>query len=332
MLLGKRRGKGFEVARIELHRDLHESVEAVSQAAVGRLLSSKPRVFEAHAALDPTDEYFVLSNAEIEQACRTTSMNATDATPLCAQVQSQAEANFDPSPSALIEELQNPGGLEVLGRAELIDFKPLFYAIAWQQTKGWAVFIRKDNPRILFKPGRRWCKYGDSLKKLEENPVFVFDQTIDAVIFDGQVAGFSPTVLKNLFTDVGLSRAQVPEYIEKASDLIGSEISLSGRSIDSLQAFGKKKVSAAVRLHGLSARIEELRSRKVLTAENFLAVTQSDARARSILNENNEFDFDEEGAEIFLDIIEGRYFEDDWTGVPRRADKFSSRDQGSGAS
>jgi hypothetical protein len=44
-----------------------------------------------------------------------------------------------------------------------------------------------------------------------------------------------------------------------------------------------------------------------------------------LINEDGEFIFEEPYAPVFLDVIEGRWFEDDWTGERRRADRFSQR-------
>ncbi|MEY2848467.1 MAG: hypothetical protein RI885_1132 [Actinomycetota bacterium] len=45
----------------------------------------------------------------------------------------------------------------------------------------------------------------------------------------------------------------------------------------------------------------------------------------TLLNSANEFDFGEDAVGSFLDVCEGRWFEDDFTGEKRRADRLSRR-------
>jgi hypothetical protein len=124
--------------------------------------------------------------------------------------------------STLLESLRNPGSLDVISRADFLNFGPLFYGISWQQPDlTWVTFVRKTNPRLLFKPGRRWCQYGDTLKRVSEDPTFVFDDDIDVIVGPSGVIGFSASALKNLFTDLHLAQGEVPRYVLAASATIG---------------------------------------------------------------------------------------------------------------
>ena len=106
--------------------------------------------------------------------------------------------------------------------------------------------------------------------------------------------------------------------------LLAEYIPMSDRCVESLQTLGKRRQSIATRLYGLSARLQELQGANALTKERFKEIVKDDPRALAII-ENDRFDFDEEGGNIFLDVIEGRYFDDGWTGNHRRADRYSAR-------
>lgn len=310
LVIGKRRGRRIEAVRMEVHEDLFEEMRDVCKSAIDQVLSTRRRRYEPYAELEPGEEHFALTNEEI--STRDGGV--------------QVPGPRDGGGAALFEALQNPGEMYVIDRDRFLRFNPVFYAVACQQSGStWASFIRKTNPRQFFKTGRRWWQYGDTLKRVSTEPEFVFEEQVDIIIWQKNLVSFSTSALKTLFTDVGLVKSDVPRYVAEASALIQEEVPLSRRSSDALNALGKRRVSVANRLYGLAARITALKEQGVLTSDRYRAVTQDDERASRLLDSDGMFDFDEENAEVFLDVIEGRYFEDDWTGSPRRADRFSRR-------
>jgi hypothetical protein len=54
-------------------------------------------------------------------------------------------------------------------------------------------------------------------------------------------------------------------------------------------------------------------------------LTAHDIDPNRLVASDDSFSFGEDEVSTFLDALEGRYFEDDWTGEPRRADRFSTR-------
>jgi hypothetical protein len=337
LVLGKRRGRGIEGLRVEVHRDLFEDMRLVCSASLDAIFSSTGRQYEPYAELERGEEYFELAVADIPQSppsARRASSTVGGAeedkvtipdTATVGQAASTAAGGRETA-AALLATLQEPGRLRVIDSDEFLNLSPLFYSVCWQQDgRSWVSFIRKTNPRQFFKAGRRWWQYGDTLKRIPQEPTFVFEQQMDLIVSAERIVAFSATALKDLFTDVGLAQTEVPRYVSAASDLIHEEVPLSGRSVEALNAVGKRKVSVASRLFGLAARIAELKEHGVLTSDRYREIAQDDERAASLLDHAGTFDFDESDAEVFLDVIEGRYFEDDWTGSPRRADRFSHR-------
>jgi hypothetical protein len=75
-------------------------------------------------------------------------------------------------------------------------------------------------------------------------------------------------------------------------------------------------------LRALPARLEAID----LTAGRLRAsLDKHGIDASVILDENDQFSFDERDVATFFDAIESRYFEDDLGGEGRRADRFSTR-------
>ncbi len=141
------------------------------------------------------------------------------------------------------------------------------------------------------------------------------------------MADFSVSALSFLFTDVRLVQTGVPTQVAEISQAISETIPFSDQSMESLISLGRKLKSVANRLYGLSARLRELQEHDSLTTERYREIAMNDDQALRLLGPDGQFDFDEAGAHTFLDVIEGRYFENDWTGSPRRADRYSRRKQ-----
>jgi hypothetical protein len=332
LVLGRRKGRGIEAARLDVHIDLFADMREACLSALQTIATTRGRAYEPNAQIETGEEHFLFSVADlaslIPQPSSETNAKVDDGLNELAE---SAESNVrDASPAAfypaLLGCLRDPGSLNLLTRSDFFRFTPLFYAIMWQQSDDkWVSFIRKTNPRQFFKAGRRWCQYSDALKRVPTEPTFVLEQQVDVVVNAGIIVSFSGSVIKTLFSDLRLVHAEVPSYVHAASETIREHVPLTEQSIESLNAAGKKLQSVATRLYGLSTRLNELKEHGTLTSDRYREIARDDERALGVLDSAGRFDFDEDGAMIFLDIIEGRYFEDDWTGSPRRADRFSQR-------
>jgi hypothetical protein len=332
LILGRRRSRGIEAARLDVHVDLFADMREACLSALQMIVTTRGRAYEPNAQIETGEEHFQLSVAELANLIPQSSPEAnTKVDDGLNESTESAEGNVhvaSPAASypALLGCLRNPGILDLLTRSDFFRFTPLFYAIMWQQSDHrWVSFIRKTNPRQFFKAGRRWCQYSDALKRVPTEPTFVLEQQVDVVVYADRVVGFSGLAVKNLFSDLRLVHAEVPSYVRAASETIREYVPLTEQSIESLNAAGKRLQSVATRLYGLSTRLNDLKERGALTSDRYREIARDDERALGVLDSAGRFDFDEDGAMIFLDIIEGRYFEDDWTGSPRRADRFSQR-------
>jgi hypothetical protein len=55
------------------------------------------------------------------------------------------------------------------------------------------------------------------------------------------------------------------------------------------------------------------------------AITRHGEDPKTLLTDDDRFEFTEEQVGPFLDLLEGRWFEDDFSGERRRADRYSKR-------
>ncbi|HEX4817677.1 MAG TPA: hypothetical protein VFV66_33475, partial [Nonomuraea sp.] len=204
----------------------------------------------------------------------------------------------------------------------------IIHTVARQQAdETWVHFIRKTNPRSVFKPGLKWFGYGDTLKKIED-PAMVIDDHVDLILTSDHLAAFRGQHLKTLFTDVHIVLQDVPKYVEAISKVLDEEsIGITGDAKEALLAASKRRVSFAARIYHLQERLSEIR----LDLDRLGAVLDLHSiDISSLLDGEGRLHFQEEQAGLFLDVLDGRFFKDDWTGEPRRADRYSRRQPTSG--
>jgi hypothetical protein len=321
IILGRREKGGIAGVRIDVHEDFHAELRYVCELAVIKISETSERPYEPNAALESGEQHFSLSSDQIGDLLGRTAIASDEGLE-----SSEAEgAAIEP---ALISCLAEPTVHRLATRDEFNNFGPFFYAVCWQQPdRTWAAFVRKTNPQQFFKAGRVWCQYATTLKRLDTQPTFALDPQIDLIVYEGRIISFSASALNFLFTDIRLAQSGVPAQVAKISDLIMPTIPLSERSTQSLVAAGARLKTVANRIYGLSARLSELQEMDTLTLERYREIASDDEEALKLIDADGHLDFDEAGAHVFLDVIEGRYFEDDWTGSPRRADRFSSRNR-----
>lgn len=315
LVLGKRSGRSkMEAVDVPLHSDIHDAFRNVCSRAIERVCASTARPYEPTAEIERSEEYFVLRIDELPK--RPPIKRPANAKGEEAQ---NSEENPDRTAS-LVSTLRSTSRLQSIDAHRPPEFNALFYSIAWQQSGGgWVHFIRKSNPRQYFKPGRIWTQFGDALRRTAD-PAMAIDDEVDVIFTDEVLAGFSSVVVKNLFTDVHLVMRDVPQYVARVSKLLLKVLPLEAEAAAILEKVAHQKFSVASRLYSLPERLAVLelscdRVREVLDAHQLDPDT--------LLSSNDTFSFGEENVGVFLDVLEGRIFADDWTGESRRADRFS---------
>lgn len=99
-------------------------------------------------------------------------------------------------------------------------------------------------------------------------------------------------------------------------------MSISDEALQVLRSVARRKFSIARRLYLLQ---ESLVDADIKPDGVRSALTKHGIEHGDLLDEHGRFSFGEESVNRFLDVLEERYFESDWTNEPRRADRFSKR-------
>jgi Domain of unknown function (DUF4868) len=207
-----------------------------------------------------------------------------------------------------------------LSRDELSGTWLFFLVVAELKDGGEPIgFVRQINPHRGFSPGRFPTIYADRLQPLDK-PVLNFDFEFDVVIAPDELAVLKTTGFERVFSDLEVAITKVPEH---TSSVVGAlSIDLSPQSVEFLEETCSERPRNAKRLRNIAnaphlpsitrARFRNALARHGLPRDRFGAGTQVELH---------------EAADVgaFLDMLEQRYYETDFTDEHRRADRSSAR-------
>jgi hypothetical protein len=210
---------------------------------------------------------------------------------------------------------------DFFGRDELFGGGWLFYAVVVEVVDEAApiAFVRQYNPQRGFDPGRMLSAYGDTLKKIND-PVFIFDFQFDVIVASDEVAVLRTTAFQRVFADVNVVASEVPADVGALQSSL--EVDLGAASSVALTAWCQDRLRMAARLKKL-ARQPHL---KLVTPESLSAALQKHGLPANRFGSGDEIALmSREDVRLFLDVLEKRYYEEDFTGEHMRADNASPR-------
>jgi hypothetical protein len=314
-MVGWRVGKAIEALPINLHVDTFSVLEKVAGDALARLSNSRGRPYEASSALEVGEEHYLIDITQLPAGLG----SELPATGL--EHSAAAELEIEPTPAALMVALGNVAEAVPLSADRLENGNFLFYGISYGSGADKVTFLRKHDPTLSLRRGFAVFAYGDSLKRISK-PDFVLEEDIDLIVTAKTIFAFSKTAFEMFMSDVRLALHQVPLLAEAVATSLQHTVPLGSEAKAAVSAVCSKSLSFAVRLRSLPARIAEVD----LTSEKVRASMGSHGEdASRLVDENGIFNFGEAEVATFLDVVEGRWFEDDFTKEKRRADRLSRR-------
>lgn len=295
LIVGRRpRPKHLEAERVDVHQDAHPALREIAETAVQELADTQQRVYEPFAELEIGEEHFELQ----------VGVGAAG-----------ADGAELPRLISVVDELTS------VDARDLKEQQNLFYALCWTSSAGVTGFVRQTDPVRVLRHGRRFFQYQDALRSVEA-PDFALDGFVDFVFHAGTVGILRPTPFRNLFADVDVALSGVPTYIANARAALASTAPITDSSAAALQSVVSRRVTFASRLRRLADRLAEV----PITADAMLAAAARHIDDPSlVIDSSGQLEFDEDHVGVVLDLLEGRLFEDDFSGQHRRADRFSSR-------
>lgn len=297
LLIGSRsRPRHLDAARVELHVDTFQTLRSIASSALATLSSTVGRDYEPFAELEEGEEHFV------------------------ADVNTPEPGDDDSATADILHLLRAVDDLSTLDARNLVDQRSLFYALCWPAPGGGTAFVKKTDPARAVRNSRSFI-FRDALRRTD-NPNMILSDSTDFVVCNGTAGILRPTPFRQLFSDIDVALSEVPRYVSAVRLALRGSIPLSDDATETLERVVAQRPSFALRLRRLSVRLTEIQ----LTRETLLeAATRHLDDAGALINDSGELEFDQASVAVFLDLAEGRLFEDDFSGQHRRADRFSSR-------
>jgi hypothetical protein len=210
---------------------------------------------------------------------------------------------------------------DFLTRDDLFEGGWLFYAVVVEvvDEDEPIAFVRQYNPQRGIDPGRLLGAYSDALARIDD-PVFMFDLAFDVVVASDEVAVLRTTAFQRVFADVNVVASEVPADVGSLESQM--KIAVDPASRDTLTTTCQQRLRFAARLKKLARQPHlKLVTRVSLKA----ALTKHDLDPDRFGSGTKVKLTDGEDVRIFLDVLEKRYFEEDFTGDHMRADNVSPR-------
>ena len=295
LAVGRRpRARHLEAERVDLHQDTFPVLRDIAGAALEALENTTRRSYEPYAELEIGEEHFELDLAD-------------DATP-------------DEPVADLTQIVRVVDDLPNVDARNLSDQNNLFYAICWPSDAGGTGFVTKADPARAVRHGR-FFQYRDALRAIDTPDLILSDST-DFVIHEGWRGILKPTSFRLLFADIDIALRDVPKYVATIKLALATSVPLTDAAAVALEAVVSRRPSFAARLRRLSGRLGQV----PISVESARAAAMRHLDDPDLLlNAEGRLEFGENEVAVVLDLLEGRLFEDDFSGERRRADRYSTR-------
>ncbi len=323
LVLGGRPRKGrLGGQRVDVHEDVFADLRSVGETAYQLLAATTARAYDPNATLEVGEQHFLIPISELPK--RALDKRVDEAIPerQASRVPPSGQSGTPTDEvSDLIEMIQGVDQLEAASRPQVRESEYLFYAICWPCPNGFLGFVKKSNPRKALHAGRKFYKFEDTLKSVS-TPDLALDSDVDVIISPTLVAGFSAIPIKDLFADIRIVFDGVRTNVGAIQSDLENAIPLLDESAAALTNVGERKLSVARRIYHLPSRLSAIG----LTLEKFRSELTKQCVDESLLvDSDGQLDFGPDRVELFLDVVEGRFYRDGLGGEDRRADRFSRR-------
>jgi hypothetical protein len=315
LILGWRRGRHIDGRRAVLHEDTFATVRSIAEAARDRLLSTEAQTYQPFADVIPGEQHFVVDIEDLPAPPKRRRRTHEDA--------DGAEAVAEPLPEVadLVALATRADQLDRLDAEQLADQSILFYGIVLGEGTAQTAYIKKANPVVGLRRGRTFLGFGanvDILRSVERPDLMLFDD-IDLIVTPTRIFAFDRRPLDAVLTDVKIAMQEVPMYVATIEKRLKSRVPLTQDAAAALQRAGGARASYAGRLNLLAGRLATIDMTADILRQRLVDHGENPA---VLLTKDDQLSFDDEAVGLFLDIVEGRRFHDDFTGKRRVAQRF----------
>lgn len=311
LLAGWRRSnKRLDAVRFGLDQNVFSDLRALCEPTVAFINSAQAREYEQFAALEANEQYFTYDISDLPQH-----------PPIGTSLVADEAVGVDDT-ADLVRLVRTVDALTPINRDEMGDHKFSFYAICWTAGSTMIGFVSKRDPVVSLTPGVRFFQFANTLRQAD-TPDLALQESTDIVVMADEVAILRPSAFTTLMSDVGVAFQRVPGDVKKVKKSLASTVPLLPGSEMAIANKAGRLLSFARRLSALPERIGQLEGLDASSLRKTMRTHSVDPRA--LLDQNGNLSFGDDEVDLFFDVIEGRYFEDELGKERRRADRFSQR-------
>ena len=321
LVVGRRPApKKLEGFVVDLREDTFGVMRGIAQATLDEVTLREAIMWHPNAGIEEGEEYFSVNTADLPLPSGPGRKAEDD---------SQSEelpTGILPDPylheaAALLQVVLAPGELENLHPALLEDGDFRFYAIVWEHGNAGrpVAFVSEYNPVQILRKARYYFRYGGTLQ-LTEAPDFTLNDQCDLIVTFEEIAVLRAIAFDHLFSDIRALLNDVPANLTVLKQVF-HRLPFSEESEKALEAVCSMRPTFARRLQELtlSGHGQDINLAKLHRALKRHGELSTDF----IRGGKIEITRDEVGP--FLDVLEGRWYEADFTSEPRRAARWSRR-------
>ena len=292
----------LEGAAVELSTAVAVEIRNLCVATLAKLQDLQPRPYGGSPYIEPGEEYLAVPATDLPR-------------------QNQPSDVVDDDEAAGLSDLEQliaTPGLTALSRDELSEGRYLFYAAICRDanTRDRIGFVRQIDPHRVAKAGGFMALFGQQGLQRLEDPVFVFEAGFDLVVTSDEIAVLRLEAFNRMFADLNTIAAAAPANAK----LIASRLkSMTPQATEALAAAAGARPSLARRLQ----RLMKPGAMPDVTPKVLSAAMTKHGLDPTLIVAGSSIEFDEQNAAVFLDLVEQLYYETDFTGEHRRADRYS---------
>lgn len=310
LLAGWRIRRRLDAHRFRLERAVFDELRALCEPTVQYLGTAERRDYEQFAALEGGEQFFSYDISAFP-------VHPPTQAPPVDQPGSPEDDTAD-----LVRLVRTVDALPAITRADMDEGGYTFYAICWPHGGTMVGFVTKTDPMTTLRPGFRYFQFGDALRTADK-PDLALKEGADIFVGATQLAILRPSAFNILLGDVDVLREGVSDDIKKLQAALQGSIPLTGTAADAVREEGQRLISYARRLRVLPDRFASMSGLDTTALVN--SMQAHGVAPELLLDTQGQFSFGVAQVELFLDVVEGRYFEDDLGKERRRADRFSQR-------
>jgi len=302
---------------VDLHEDTFGAIREIAQATIEEITHCEPVEWHPNAVIEEGEQYLRLNVEGLPSPPRSgRRRKSARVAPADAEVSPQLQ-----EAAALLRLVLAPGELTNLHPAQLQEDDFRFYAVVWERGDAGqpVAFVSEYNPLLVLHRANSWFRFDGTLR-LAASPDFALDDRGDLIVTTDEIAILRSPSFDHLFADIRALLNDVPENVDALKRAF-SRLPISDESRKALEAVCATRPTFARRLQELATSEH---ARDVTLAKLHRALRSHGEEPTDFIR-NGRVEITRAEVGPFLDVLEGRWYEADFTSEPRRAARWSSR-------